>query len=285
MFTLYFYGTVAIVSNFVEIMNLGSPQLINQMALMLALGNGTNNTFILVTFAITSRAHLPKWWSMLISVFPSAFSLSFLIKASVLLLNGSMNSFRVLEKQQQQHRKSKITFYIKKSLILVSLLFVCFVLFPCFVLFWFGLVIILFFSVFVCLFVFVSFCFCCSPEKWLHIGFVTPAIGPNKSKKSRTAYSASTQNIREKVWMKNNIHDFTDNNFLTVKPCMLFLIQILTRILCTSAIRRRSDYIIGFITPAIGPNKYEKLTWPIVPTHNLRGKVWMEVSTHGFTDN
>ena len=39
------------------------------------------------------------------------------------------------------------------------------------------------------------------------------------------------------------------------------------------AIRRRSDYIIGFITPAIGPNKSKKLTRPIVPTHNLRGKV------------
>ena len=38
-------------------------------------------------------------------------------------------------------------------------------------------------------------------------------------------------------------------------------------------IRRRSDYIIGFITPAIGPNKSKKLTRPIVPTHNLRGKV------------
>ena len=52
-----------------------------------------------------------------------------------------------------------------------------------------------------------------------------------------------------------------------------------------SVIRRRSDYIIGFITPAIGPNKFKKLTRPIVPTHNLRGKVWMEDSTHGFTDN
>ena len=47
-------------------------------------------------------------------------------------------------------------------------------------------------------------------------------------------------------------------------------------------IRRRSDYIIGFITPAIGPNKSKKLTRPIVQTHNLRGKVWMEDSAHGF---
>ena len=51
------------------------------------------------------------------------------------------------------------------------------------------------------------------------------------------------------------------------------------------SIRQRSDYIIGFITPAIGPNKSKKLTRPIVPTHNLRGKVYMEDSTHGFTDN
>ena len=47
-------------------------------------------------------------------------------------------------------------------------------------------------------------------------------------------------------------------------------------------IRCRSDYIIGFITPAIGPNKSEKLTRPIVPTHNLHGKVWMADSTHGL---
>ena len=51
------------------------------------------------------------------------------------------------------------------------------------------------------------------------------------------------------------------------------------------SIRQRSDYIIGFVTPAISPNKSKKLTWPKVQTHNLRGKVWMEDSTHGFTDN
>ena len=50
-------------------------------------------------------------------------------------------------------------------------------------------------------------------------------------------------------------------------------------------IRRRSDYIIGFVTPAIGPNKSKKPTRPIVPTHNLRGKVWMEDSTQGFTNS
>ena len=64
-------------------------------------------TFFFFTFAITSRAHLPKCWSMLISVFPSAFSLSFLIKASVLLLNGSMKSFRVLEKKGQDYHSQQ----------------------------------------------------------------------------------------------------------------------------------------------------------------------------------
>ena len=41
-------------------------------------------------------------------------------------------------------------------------------------------------------------------------------------------------------------------------------------------IRRRSDYIIGFVTPAIGPNKSRKLTRLIAPAHNSRGKVWMK---------
>ena len=41
-------------------------------------------------------------------------------------------------------------------------------------------------------------------------------------------------------------------------------------------IRRRSDYIIEFIAPAIGPNKSKKLTPLIAPTHNIRGKVWMK---------
>ena len=53
------------------------------------------------------------------------------------------------------------------------------------------------------------------------------------------------------------------------------------------AIRRRSDYIIGFVTPAIGPNKFKKLTRLIAPVHNIRGKVWMKsiIHVHGFTDN
>ena len=38
-------------------------------------------------------------------------------------------------------------------------------------------------------------------------------------------------------------------------------------------IRRRSYVIIGFVAPAIGPNKSKKLTRLISPTHNIRGKV------------
>ena len=37
-----------------------------------------------------------------------------------------------------------------------------------------------------------------------------------------------------------------------------------------TAIRRRSDYIIGFVTPAIGPNKVKKLTRIIAPVHNIQ---------------
>ena len=53
----------------------------------------------------------------------------------------------------------------------------------------------------------------------------------------------------------------------------------------TLTIRRRSDYKIGFVTPAIGPNKFKKLTRLIAPVHNTRGKVWMKNNIHGFTDN
>ena len=38
-------------------------------------------------------------------------------------------------------------------------------------------------------------------------------------------------------------------------------------------IRRRRDYIIGFIAPAINPNKSKKLAPLIAPTYNIRGKV------------
>ena len=45
---------------------------------------------------------------------------------------------------------------------------------------------------------------------------------------------------------KNNIHGFTDNKLLSVKPCrpMLLFIQTLLRILCAGAISRVSFYSI-----------------------------------------
>ena len=52
----------------------------------------------------------------------------------------------------------------------------------------------------------------------------------------------------------------------------------------STIIRRRSDYIIGFIAPAIGPNKSQKLTRLTAPAHNIRGKVWMKINIHGFTE-
>ena len=45
------------------------------------------------------------------------------------------------------------------------------------------------------------------------IRFIGPAIGPNKSKKL-TRPKALAHNIRGKVWMKNNIHGFTDRHWL-----------------------------------------------------------------------
>ena len=47
---------------------------------------------------------------------------------------------------------------------------------------------------------------------------------------------APAHNIRGKVWMKNDIHGFTDKQLSAVKPCMLFFIQTLPHILCVNAI-------------------------------------------------
>ena len=41
----------------------------------------------------------------------------------------------------------------------------------------------------------------------------------------------------------------------------------------TCCIRRRSDYIIGFAIPAIGPNKSKELTRIIALVHNIRVKI------------
>ena len=66
--------------------------------------------------------------------------------------------------------------------------------------------------------------------------------------------------------------------FKIICPCWALSFRIF------GGIRRRSDYIIGFIAPAIDPNKSKKLTRLIAPVHNIRGKVWMKNNIHGFTD-
>ena len=50
-------------------------------------------------------------------------------------------------------------------------------------------------------------------------------------------------------------------------------------------IRQRSDYIIGLVASAIDPNKSKNLTRLIAQAYNVRGKVWMKNSIHGFIDN
>ena len=76
-----------------------------------------------------------------------------------------------------------------------------------------------------------------------------------------------------------------------LRPCLSYFLSIfICRFMDTSyyiicmPIRRRSYVIIGFVTPAIGPNKSKKLTRLISPTNNIRGKVWMKNNIHGFTD-
>ena len=38
------------------------------------------------------------------------------------------------------------------------------------------------------------------------------------------------------------------------------------------------------VYPAIGPNKFKKLTRLTAPVHNIRGKVGMKNNIYGFTD-
>ena len=57
--------------------------------------------------------------------------------------------------------------------------------------------------------------------------YITLVTGPNKSyRNSHGLLRQLAHNIRGKVWMKTNIglHGFTDNNLLSVKPCMLLLL-------------------------------------------------------------
>ena len=72
-------------------------------------------------------------------------------------------------------------------------------------------------------------CFLNSPEKWLHNRICYPSNPSRQIKETHTAYSAGTPYTRQS-WMKNNMHAFTDNKVLCVKPCMQFFIQTLPRV-------------------------------------------------------
>ena len=63
------------------------------------------------------------------------------------------------------------------------------------------------------------------PEKWLYNRIYCPSNRSKQIKETHTAYSAGIHNVSGKVWMKNNIHGFTDRQLSAVKPCTLFFIQ------------------------------------------------------------
>ena len=68
------------------------------------------------------------------------------------------------------------------------------------------------------------------------------------------AYSAGTQYTWQSLNEKNNTHGFTDRQLLAVKPCMVFFIQTLPRILCAGAISHVSFFdLFGPIAEAINP--------------------------------
>ena len=54
--------------------------------------------------------------------------------------------------------------------------------------------------------------------------------------------------------------------------------------LSTYNIHQRSDYIIGSIAPAIGPNKSKKLTRLVALAHNISSKDLKKNNIHGFTE-
>ena len=82
----------------------------------------------------------------------------------------------------------------------------------------------------------------------------------------------------------------TQEDLVTNHSCMHWKLSFNLRLITSSdllcmRIRRRSDYIIGLIAPAIGPNKSKKLTPLIALTHNIRGKVCMKNNIHRFADD
>ena len=88
-------------------------------------------------------------------------------------------------------------------------------------------------------------------------------ISKVKTKKSKKKKSQKTKQNKTKQNKNQNMHEVV---------CYMSSRGLLK----LSPIRRRSDYIIRFIAPAIGPNKLKKFTRVIAPAHNIRGKVWMK---------
>ena len=102
-----------------------------------------------------------------------------------------------------------------------------------------------------------------SPEKWFLIGFIAPVIGPSKSKKL-TQLIAPAHNIRGKVWMKNNIHGFTDKQTQTVigykAMYVVFHSNFAAYIVCR---RYKPCEFLGFVwTDCWGNKSYYVITSP-----------------------
>ena len=92
------------------------------------------------------------------------------------------------------------------------------------------------------------------------MGFIAPVIGPNKSKKL-TRLIAPAHNMQGKVWMKNNVHVFRGRKLSSMKPCTLFFIQTLPRILVCR--RHKPCEFLGFVwTDCWGNKSYCVTTSP-----------------------
>ena len=96
-----------------------------------------------------------------------------------------------------------------------------------------------------------------SPEKWLYNRVYCPSNRSKQIQETHTAYSAGTQYTRQSLNEKQHTwpHRQTDSYELSsVKPCMLFSIQTLPRVLWAGAISRVSFLdLFGPIARAINP--------------------------------
>ena len=111
------------------------------------------------------------------------------------------------------------------------------------------------------------------------IGFIATAIGPNKSRKPARLI-ALAHNKRGKVWMKNNIHGFTADNCLSVKPCMfVFYSNFAAYIVCR---RHKPCEFLWFVwTDCWGNKSYYIITSPANIKPTARGNPRISISYHG----